>query len=52
MGDYSTWILAVQYVLGTLGAVAGSALPERLGSEQEMTGFIPVPTEDAEETFR
>lgn len=49
LGWVITWILAVQSALGALGAVAGSALPERLGSKQEMAGFIPVPTEDAEE---
>lgn len=44
MGDYLDIGCAIRP-----GAVAGSALPERLGSKQEMAGFIPVPTEDAEE---
>lgn len=49
LGWAITWILAVQSVLGALGAVAGSALPERLGSKQERTGLILVPMDDAEE---
>lgn len=42
------WILAMQSVLGVLGTVVRSALPERLGSKEERSGFIPV-TDDVEE---
>lgn len=40
------WILTVQSVLGALGVVAGPALPRRLGSKEERTGFIPVSMDD------
>lgn len=43
------WILAVQSVLGVLGTVVRSALPERLGSKEERSGFIAVSADDAEE---